>query len=97
MGAKIIKTTHDGWGCVPELREVLECLDYIKDDEYEIRNCVRNSTLPHLVENLRDNLQDAIDILDGINVNKEFETVDDDDEDVQLEKDIKNGLYGEEY
>ena len=79
MGAIIIKTTHDGWGCVPELREVLECLDYTKDDVYEIRNCVRNSTLPHLVENLRDNLQDAIDILDGINVNKEFETVDDDE------------------
>ena len=79
MGARIIKTTHDGWSCVPELREVLEPLDYTKDSQYEIRNCVRNSTLPHLVENLRDNLQDAIDILDGINVNKEFETVDDDE------------------
>tara|TARA_R110002020_G_scaffold19860_3_gene68140 strand:- start:2210 stop:2452 length:243 start_codon:yes stop_codon:yes gene_type:complete len=80
MGARIIKTTHDGWSCVPELSEVLECIDYTKDSEYEIRNCVRNSSLPHLVENLRDNLQDAINILDGINVNKEFETVDDEDE-----------------
>jgi len=73
----IIKTEEDGWDCVPELREVLECLDYTKDDQYEIRNCVRQSSLPHLVENLREYLQDAIDILDGINVNKEFETVND--------------------
>jgi len=73
----IIKTEEDGWDCVPELKGVLECLDYTKDDQYEIRNCVRQSSLPDLVENLRDNLQDAIDILDGINVNKEFETVND--------------------
>ena len=36
----IIKTIEDGWGCVPELKEVMNEIDNINGIIYEINNCL---------------------------------------------------------
>ena len=71
------KTEEDGWGCVPELQEAIDYIEECSSDIYEIKNCVRNSRLSDLIENIKNNLQYAIDELDGISdPDEEFETVD---------------------
>ena len=72
---KIIKTTEDGWDCVPELMEVVRCLGEIGHDIYEIKNCVRRNDLEGMVENMKDYLQQAIDILEDIDTEREFITI----------------------
>ena len=68
-------TRHDGWDCVPELKEVV---DIINDDLghhlYEIKNCVRTQSIEDLVIELRQGLQEALNILDTIDTDVEYET-----------------------
>ena len=71
-----IKTTHDGWGCVPELTEVTYELDQIGDYVYEIKNCVRISDLESMVQDLSEIMDNVKYHLDKINVQTEFITVD---------------------
>ena len=73
----IIKTEEDGWDCVPELKEVVRQIEECSHHTYEINNCVRSSSLEDLVYELRTNLQYAISALDAIDVDREFETVND--------------------
>ena len=73
----IIKTEEDGWDCVPELKEVVRQIEECSHHTYEINNCVRSSSLEDLVYELRTNLQYAIHALDAIDVDREFETVND--------------------
>lgn len=72
-----VLTRHDGWDCVPELKEVV---DIINDDLghhfYEIKNCVRTQSIEDLVIELRQGLQEALNILDTINTDVEYETKD---------------------
>jgi hypothetical protein len=72
-----VLTEHDGWDCVPELKEVV---DIINDDLghhlYEIKNCVRTQSIEDLVIELRQGLQEALSILDTINTDVEYETKD---------------------
>ena len=75
----IIKTTEDGWGCVPELTEVVEILNYNDTIKYEINNCVRTSTLSQMVDEMRESLEEAIEKLNEIDANIEYETVEDED------------------
>ena len=71
------KTEYDGWNCVPELKEAIDYIEECSSDIYEIKNCVRNSRLRDLIENIKNNLQYAIDELDGISdPDEEFVTVD---------------------
>ena len=49
-----IKTTHDGWGCVPELTDVTYELSMVNDYVYEIKNCVRNSDLESMVSDINE-------------------------------------------
>ena len=71
------KTEEDGWGCVPELKEAVDYIEECSSDIYEIKHCVRNSRLSDLIENIKNNLQYAIEELDGISdPDEEFETVD---------------------
>ena len=71
------KTEEDGWDCVPELKEAVDYIEECSSDIYEIKHCVRNSRLSDLIENIKNNLQYAIDELDGISdPDEEFETVD---------------------
>lgn len=72
---KKIKTTEDGWDCVPELMEAVDCIEEIGHDIYEIKNCVRQSDLESIVWNMRDQLQAALDILDSIDTDAEYITV----------------------
>ena len=76
--AKVKKTTHDGWECVPELKRAVRALDDMDNDLYEIRHCQRASKLEYLVENMKECLENALEELDYINVNIEYETVYDD-------------------
>ena len=75
----IIKTTEDGWGCVPELTEVVEILNYNDIIKYEINNCIRTSTLSQMVDEMRESLEEAIEKLNEIDSNIEYETVEDED------------------
>jgi hypothetical protein len=72
-----VLTRHDGWDCVPELKEVVDILD---DDLghhlYEIKNCVRTQSIEDLVIELRQGLQEALNILDIIDTDVEYETKD---------------------
>jgi hypothetical protein len=72
-----VLTRHDGWDCVPELKEVVDILD---DDLghhlYEIKNCVRTQSIEDLVIELRQGLQEALNILDTIDTDVEYETKD---------------------
>ena len=70
----VIKTPHDGWDCVPELKEAVDELSYNDKLIYEINNCVRVTPLHLIVQDLRDNLHEALSILEDIDCTKEFET-----------------------
>ena len=76
-----IKTTDDGWGCVEELTEVSAIMHHTKDILYEINNCVRRSDLKDIVSVLREAYEEAIDSLDAIDVDAEYETIWEDDDD----------------
>ena len=70
----VIKTPHDGWDCVPELKEAVDVLSYNDKLIYEINNCVRVTPLHLLVQDLRDNLHEALSILEDIDCTQEFVT-----------------------
>ena len=74
----IKNTNHDGWDCVPELREVVEILNYNDTIKYEINNCVRTSTLSQMVDEMRESLEEAIEKLNEIDCNVEYKTVEED-------------------
>ena len=72
--SNIIETTEDGWGCVPQLKDVVTELKFINDYIYEINNCVRVTPLHLMVQDLRDNLHEALSILEDIDCTQEFVT-----------------------
>ena len=74
----IKNTNQDGWDCVPELREVVEILNYNDTIKYEINNCVRTSTLSQMVDEMRESLEEAIEKLNEIDCNVEYKTVEED-------------------
>ena len=49
------KTEEDGWGCVPELQDAIDYIEECSSDIYEIKNCVRNSDLSDLINNIKNN------------------------------------------
>jgi hypothetical protein len=88
------KTEYDGWNCVPELKEAIDYIEECSSDIYEIKNCVRNSRLSDLIENIKNNLQYAIEELDGISdPDEEFETVFEDDEDDDMSDEEYNEMW----
>ena len=74
---KVIKTTEDGWGCVPELKKAVELTLQIDSIAYEIEMCKRATSLEVIVREMKNSLEEAIDVLDEIDVNMEFETIED--------------------
>jgi len=74
---RVIKTTEDGWGCVPELQEAVDLMVQIDSIAYEIHNCKRATSLEVIVREMKNSLEEAIDVLDEIDVNREFETIED--------------------
>ena len=75
----IIKTTEDGWGCVPELTEVVEMYENAGHHIYEIKNCVREEGLEEMIDELLGMCIDMKQKLEEIDESQEFETVEDED------------------
>ena len=71
-----IKTTTDGWDCVPELKEVISEIENVDGIVYEINNCVRSTDLYTIVEELKTMAHNITEKLEAINEDQEFETVD---------------------
>ena len=76
---KTEKTYEDGWGCVPELQEAVEELEAIDTFKYEIKNCVRRSSLDYMVDEMKEILQNVLDKLDEIDTEVEYKTIEDHD------------------
>ena len=74
-----IKTIEDGWDCVPELKEVVEKIEELDHYKYEINNCVREAELENMVVEMKEMMEEAIEMLDKIDTDREFITVDDEE------------------
>ena len=72
---RVIETELDNWEVVPELEEALQAIDMLDTLIYEIRNNRRETPLKELVESMKEELNDALSILDQIDVDVEFKTV----------------------
>tara|TARA_R100000664_G_C2752922_1_gene140238 strand:+ start:604 stop:849 length:246 start_codon:yes stop_codon:yes gene_type:complete len=70
-----IKTMEDGWDCVPELQEAVDFIGELNEFTYEIKNCKRDTDLGYMVEEMIQKLQEAINVLEEIDTDQEFETV----------------------
>jgi hypothetical protein len=73
----VVKTTEDGWDCVPELEEVVSIYEEAGHHIYEIKNCVRVMNLEHMIDELLCMCIDMKQKLEEIDESQEFETVDD--------------------
>tara|TARA_R110000751_G_scaffold245967_1_gene345960 strand:- start:186 stop:422 length:237 start_codon:yes stop_codon:yes gene_type:complete len=71
----IIKTTQEGWECVPELQNVVEIYENVGHHIYEINHCVRAQSLEEMVGELLRMCVDMKHELEQINEYQEFETV----------------------
>jgi len=71
---KTVKTKHDDWDCVPELMQAVRLIEELGHDIYEIKNCVRQNDLDLMVRNMKDYLQEAIEVLDTIDTECEYIT-----------------------
>tara|TARA_Y100000592_G_scaffold49026_1_gene77580 strand:+ start:204 stop:440 length:237 start_codon:yes stop_codon:yes gene_type:complete len=70
-----IKTIEDGWDCVPELKECVAEIDNVNSIIYEINNCVRQTDLYTIVEELKNMAYNLTEKLEAIDEDQEFETV----------------------
>ena len=74
----ILKTTEDGWGCVPQMKRAVRSIDMLRDYVYEIKNCVRASDMEYMVAEMKAHLQVALDELDQALI-CEYVTVEEED------------------
>ena len=74
----LVKTTEDGWGCVPQFKNAARSIDALKSHVYEIQNCVRASDMEYMISEMKEHLQEAIDELDDAMV-CEYVTVQEED------------------
>ncbi len=72
----VIETIEDGWGCVPELKDVTWELSMLNDYIYEIKNCVRNSDLESMVSDMNEIMDNVKYHLNKIDTTKEYKTID---------------------
>jgi len=75
----IVKTTEDGWDCVPELKEVVEIYENAGHHIYEIKHCVRAEGLGEMIDELLSMCNDMKHKLAEIDETQEFETTEDED------------------
>jgi len=73
----MIKTYEDGWDCEPRLKRAVRQIEELDSFLYEINNCQRAHKLDYMVEEMKERLQEAIDTLDTIDTDKEYETIED--------------------
>ena len=72
-----IKTYEDGWDCEPRLNRAVRQIKELDSFLYEISHCQRAHELDYMVEEMKEKLQEAIDTLDTIDTDKEYETIED--------------------
>lgn len=72
---RVIETELDNWDVIPELEEALQAIDMLDTLIYEIRNNRRETPLEELVESMKEELNDALSILEEIDTEVEFKTV----------------------
>ena len=70
-----IKTTEDGWDCVPALKEVISEIENVDGIVYEINNCVRSTDLYTIVEELKTMAYNITEKLEAIDEDQEFITI----------------------
>tara|TARA_B100001094_G_scaffold293675_1_gene313723 strand:+ start:369 stop:602 length:234 start_codon:yes stop_codon:yes gene_type:complete len=75
----VVKTTEDGWDCVPELAEAVSIYENVGHHIYEIKHCVRNEDLEQMVDELLGMCIDMKQKLEEIDETQEYETVEDED------------------
>ena len=71
------ETYEDGWDCEPRLQEAVKKIEELNSFNYEINNCVRATPLDSMVVEMTEILEGAISILNEIDTDVEFKTVDD--------------------
>ena len=69
-----MKTSYEGWECVPEFEEAVECIEKLNQSMYEIKNCTRYSSTADLKNVMLQNLREAIELLEYIDEDIEYET-----------------------
>ena len=70
----VVKTTEDGWDCVPELAEAVYQMSRCETYVYEIKHCVRDHSLDIIVNDMKEHLQDALDVLNEIDIDVKYKT-----------------------
>ena len=58
-------------------KRAIRTLTHFGHLQYEINNCVRAHELPYIVEEMKEKLQEALEILDEIDTDVKYKTVDD--------------------
>jgi hypothetical protein len=74
-----VNTDEDGWDCEPKLKEAVDAIDEMSSDIYEIKHCVRSGDLEDMVVRMKEQMEAAIEILDSIDVDVEYVTVEDEE------------------
>lgn len=90
---KIKRTYEDGWGCEPNFKEAVKTLGWIEDYIYEIKNCVRDSDISEMKSEMIHCLKEAIMCLEDVDDTVNWETIDDEDDDMDSDIDPAGG-YG---
>ena len=75
----VVKTTEDGWDCVPELQEAVDIYENAGHYIYEIKHCVRSEDLEQMIDELVGMCIDMKEKLEEIDESQEFETVEDEE------------------
>ena len=73
--SKVIETTEDGWDCVPRLKAAVQKIDILKGFIYAIKHCVRDHDLDYMVEEMKQNLENAIECLEQIDTDTVYQTI----------------------
>tara|TARA_R100000697_G_scaffold88988_1_gene100827 strand:- start:377 stop:622 length:246 start_codon:yes stop_codon:yes gene_type:complete len=73
--SRLIETTEDGWECVPHLKAAVQKIDNLKGLIYEIKNCIRDHDLDYIVEEMKQNLENAIECLEQIDTDVVYKTI----------------------
>lgn len=73
---RIINTEHDGWQCLPQMKDLCAAAGAVAEYKYEINNCVRTSSVEEIVNAYRNMISEMQDILDDLDnyTNVEFVT-----------------------
>lgn len=73
----IVNTLHDGWDCSSKIKDLPELVDEINYLSYEIKNCVRTSSVLDIVDAYMQLAENLLEACEDINTNEHFKTIED--------------------